>query len=69
MGHLMEQGISCTLFADPNKFDAKAIDKKINTNTTMIAILTADSLKTKEMMFAIRAAMHHYTEYSRIILV
>jgi hypothetical protein len=67
---LKERGLSCTLFRDDYEtFDFKDAEKKISTSTTMIAILSAGALETKEIIFALQAASFHFKEISRIILV
>ena len=43
--------------------------RKIANSISTIAILTANCLETKEMIFALQAASFHYKELSRVILV
>lgn len=50
-------------------FDEKEAELKIANSFATIVILTAHSLQTPELLFALQAASFHYKELSRIILV
>ncbi len=68
MEELSKRGVSCCPFRDGG-FEDKTAENRIADCIATIAILTANSLETKYLLFSIQAASFHYKETSRIILV
>lgn len=62
-------GLTCSLFRNEEFFDPVIAEERISNSVATVAILTAGSLETREMLFALQAASFHYKELSRIILV
>jgi hypothetical protein len=67
---LKRQNISSCLFKEENApFDERSVERKIANSFATVVLLTAGSLQTPEVLFALQAASFHFKEHSRIILV